>query len=331
MHPRRILGTAGALAVAIAALILGGPRVDTAYRPRTIAVPAEVDAFIAKSESPFRDIVPGAEKTIVWAHPAKTRTPLAIVYLHGFSATRQETSPLCDRVAAHFGANLYYARLTGHGRDGSNLAKATVNDWLNDAIEAMEIGKRIGERVIVIGTSTGGTLAAWLVQQPAPSAYACVLLSPNFGPKNRKATVLTWPWASRFAPWFFGEQYHRAPQSAAEARYWTSDYPTTALIPMMGLVKLVSRSHLEAVRSPVLLIYARDDEVVDARETERAFARIGATQKKLVPFTDHATATHHVLAGDILAPANTDRIAEIITAFLDGLNASPSPGGGGSA
>jgi hypothetical protein len=37
--------------------------------------------------------VPGAEKKIIWAGEAAQKTPLSIVYLHGFSATRQERAP----------------------------------------------------------------------------------------------------------------------------------------------------------------------------------------------------------------------------------------------
>ncbi len=309
----------GGLTVAVAAVFLAGPRVDTAYHPRNPDLPADLDAYLVRSESRYPDLTPGAEKTIVWAGPAGTRTPLAIVYLHGFSATRQETAPLCDRVAAHFGANLYYARLSGHGRGGAALADATVDDWLNDASEALQIGHRIGEHVVVIGTSTGGTLAAWLARQFPDAIDASGLISPNFGPRNRRAWFLTWPWARQLAPISFGAWRRKTPGSVAEARYWTLDYPTIALIPMMGLVQLVRHSPLEEIRSPTLVIYSLEDRTVDPRETERAFVRLGASRKKLVPFADRVTASHHVLAGTILAPANTDRMADIIIDFIDGL------------
>ncbi|MDD4273595.1 MAG: hypothetical protein PHG14_07705 [Desulfobacter postgatei] len=38
------------------------------------------------------------------------------VYIHGFSATRKETAPLSDLVAKTLNANLFYTRLSGHGR-----------------------------------------------------------------------------------------------------------------------------------------------------------------------------------------------------------------------
>ena len=93
------------------------PEVDTTLRPTELPEsPAELPDHLAQTEGRFDDITPGAEKTVVWANPERReQTPLALVYLHGYSATRQETAPLCDEVAKRLGANLYYTRLTGHG------------------------------------------------------------------------------------------------------------------------------------------------------------------------------------------------------------------------
>jgi len=80
---------------------------------------AVLEPWLAAAESRFPDIVPGAEKTIVWAHPDRRRTPLAVVYLHGYTATRQEVAPLCDQLAAALGANLFYTRLAETARLGT--------------------------------------------------------------------------------------------------------------------------------------------------------------------------------------------------------------------
>ena len=82
-------------------------------------------------------------------------------------------------------ANIFYTRLTGHGRSNAAMAEATVNDWANDAVEALEIGKQLGERVMIVGTSTGATLAAWLATyDQSNDILAHVWISPNFGPKR---------------------------------------------------------------------------------------------------------------------------------------------------
>lgn len=101
-------------------LFLSDPRTTIDIQLKTFNLPKDIDHYLAQSEAQFHDIVPGAEKIIIWANATKTKTPLSIVYLHGFSATRQETSPLSDKLAAQLGANVYYTRLSGHGRKGAS-------------------------------------------------------------------------------------------------------------------------------------------------------------------------------------------------------------------
>ena len=311
------------LVIVVAGLIMlffAGPRAKIDVQLKTISLPEDLDRYLARSEARFPDIVPGAEKIIVWANATKTKTPLSIVYLHGFSATRQETAPMCDLLAARLGANLYYARLSGHGRTGAAMAEATVNDWLNDATEAFEIGKRLGDRVIVIGTSTGGTLATWLAEQPdKKAALAYVLISPNFGPRNPYAEILTWPWARQSARLFLGPEYSWTPVNAQHGKYWTHRYPSTALVTMMSLVKYVRGSDLKSINKPVLVVYSPHDRVVNAKEIERRYVQIGAAIKQLSPIAQSGTPENHVLAGDIIAPNNTRRVAAIIFDFISQL------------
>ncbi|GIK42478.1 MAG: lysophospholipase [Chloroflexota bacterium] len=298
-------------------LFLVGPRATIDLSLKPIELPEDLDHYLAESEAHFSDIIPETEKTIIWANAAKTKTPLAVIYLHGYSATRQEAAPLCDQIVAHLGANLYYARLTGHGRSGQALAEATVNDWLNDTIEAVEIGKRLGDKVIVIGSSTGGTLATWhALQANNDEVLAYVLMSPNFGTKDLSGEILTWPWAEYFVPLVAGAEYEWKPLNPKHTYYWTEKYPAKALIPMMALVKFVRESKLESIEKPLLVIYSPNDQVINPRAVELAYARFGSAVKKMVARPESENPEHHVLAGDILARGDTGDIADIILEFI---------------
>jgi esterase/lipase len=298
-------------------IFLVGPRPPIDTQLKTITLPDDLDQYLAQSEAQFTDIVPGTEKTIIWANAAKTKTPLAIVYLHGYSATRQETAPLSDELAAQLGANLYYARLAGHGRTGAAMTEATVNDWFNDTMEALEIGKRLGDKVIVIGTSTGGTLATWLAEQPNTEAVlAYVLISPNFGPRDPNSEILTLPWAPQFTPLLLGPEYSWTPANALQDKYWTHKYPSTALVTMMGLVKYVRESNFASITKPMLVIYSPNDQVVNPQEIERRYAQIGSETKNLVPIAESGNPENHVLAGDIRAPNNTQNVEKLILDFV---------------
>jgi alpha-beta hydrolase superfamily lysophospholipase len=149
----------GLLLAALSAVFFAGPQVALSTQLRSLQLPADLDQYLAASEARYPDITANTEKIIIWAYPDKRKTALSVIYPQGFSATRQETAPLSDEIAKQLGANLFYTRLTGHGRSGAAMAEASVNDWLNDSQEALQIGAQLGEHVVVIATSTGATLA----------------------------------------------------------------------------------------------------------------------------------------------------------------------------
>ncbi|MCB9420318.1 MAG: alpha/beta fold hydrolase [Ardenticatenaceae bacterium] len=312
-----MMGFVVALIVVVVVVFLAGPRVkiDTTLRPFTL--PPDLDQYLAESEGCFDDIVPNTEKTIFWAGEPGQKTAVSIIYLHGFSATRQETAPLADKVAAALGANLFYTRFTGHGRTGQAMAEATVNDWLNDTMEAVAIGRRIGEKVIVIGVSTGAAAATWLAAQPhLEDMLAFILISPNYFPHDRSAAILTWPWGEQIATALIGPERNWEPSNEAHGRYWTLHYPTKALLPMMGLVKLVSQTDLSRITRPVLIIYSPQDEVVNPQRAEAAFAQMSRADKRIIPIVRAPGESNHVLVGDIMSPDKTDEMVQMILDFI---------------
>ena len=320
---KKYICRAGLSAVLVLALFLSGPRVDlnTTFHP--VVLPPDLDSYLARKEAAYQDIVPGTEKKIVWAQAPGEQTPLAIVYVHGFSASRQDTAPLAARIAGQLHANLYSTRLTGHGRGSEAMLEGSVNGWLNDMHEAMEIGKRLGQRVVLMGISTGGTLAVWqAAHSNRDELAALVLLSPNFGPADHRTEILTWPWGGRLAELLVGKTRSWKPVNEAHGRYWTSSYPVRALVPMMGLVKLTRSLDWQTIKVPTLVIYSPDDQTVDTRAIIAAFQQMGAKAKKLVAYGQAGDPSRHVLAGDILSPGSTDPLAHMIADFLAGL-----PGG----
>ena len=301
----------------IVVLIMAGPRVKIDETINPVPLPQNLDQFLIDRESQFTDIIPGAEKKIIWAGAPGTRTEVALVYIHGFSATRQETAPLADSVARHVGANLYYTRMVGHGRTGDAMLAGNVNAWLNGTFAAFEIGKRLGEKVIMIGVSTGATAATWLAAQSDSDALAvCILISPNFFPADKTATILTWPWGQQIAELMIGKERHWEGENSEHDRYWTNRYPTAALLPMMGLVKLVASKDLGEIKTPMLVIASPQDQVVSFAATQKTFASFGSQAKKLIPYEKSQDPFQHILAGDILSPDTTREVADMIIGFI---------------
>lgn len=317
---RRLLLALGATVALTAVIYLMGPVHALDTRDTPIALPRETDAlerWLKVSEQRYGDIVEGTEKHIRWAHDDRRRTPLSIIYLHGYTATRQEVDPLCDELAEALGANVFYTRLAGHGRPARAMGEVRGSDWLRDAREALEIGRRIGERVIVVGTSTGGTLALWLAQRDDAAPIAAqILISPNLGPRSRSGELLAGPWGAQLLQLLVGDEYRWTPRNAEQAKYWTWKYPSQALLPMMAIVREVRDSPIEKIRQPTLVIYSPNDQVVSPDEILKAHERLGATIKPLIAREESGDLSHHVLAGRILAPNDTAPVRESILKFI---------------
>ncbi len=121
----------------IATVALLGPRVDMNISLDDLTLTDNLDLYLSKSESRFDDITEGTEKTIMWAGTPGEKTAISIVSFHGFSATRQELSPLADTVAKSLNANLFYTLIAGHGRCSDGMVYGSVIGWSTYANDAL--------------------------------------------------------------------------------------------------------------------------------------------------------------------------------------------------
>ncbi|SMX37639.1 alpha/beta hydrolase [Octadecabacter ascidiaceicola] len=279
----------------------------------------EIDAWLADHETAVGDVRDGCEKQIVWAdQPAKK--PLCILYVHGFSATAAEVRPLPDIVAKALGANLYFARLTGHGQDGEAMGRARLSDWEDDVDEALQIGAAIGDEVVVIGCSTGCTLLTTALARGA-RAKGIIHLSPNYGLRHRLAQLLLdLPGVRRWGPLIAGKETSFEAISDEHAALWTIKYDTQAVFTMGDAVRSCLASEIEAIQTPAYFAFNEDDRVVSPKRTRAVMARWAGpvTQDILVqgPSDDK---DGHVMAGDVFSPNQTAPLAERIIAWAKAL------------
>ena len=68
-----------------------------------------------------------------------------------------------------------------------------------------------------------------------------------------------------------------------------------------------------------MLIYAPEDAVVDQAATAEKAAKWAAPHA-IIEVTDSADPSQHVIAGDILSPNTTGRLAAETAAWIRGLN-----------
>lgn len=314
-----------AIVLSILLLVLGaawlfGPRtvVDTTVRFDARVIGDDLDAYLETAEAKVAGIQPNQHKEIVWADPdAKSKTPVAIVYIHGFSASPQEMRPLPDLIAAELKANLFLTRLFGHGTTTRPMADVSVNAWVNDFAEAIAVGERLGDKVVVMGTSTGGALTTWAIAQPAFSdrVDAVILCSPNFGVQAFGSSLLTLPFARKLARLVMGETRSFEPGNDLQRLYWTTTYPVDSILPMAELVKLAINSPVEDTKIPALFLISAEDQVVRPEIARRMAARWGAPHR-LTEVEGVEDPSRHVLAGDAMSPSTTRPLAKLATEWL---------------
>jgi len=313
------------LAIAATAALLGGlawlttppALVNAAVRPQ---LPDDIEAWLADAERQVAtqySLIPDTEKRVTWHGEAGTRTPYAVVTLHGFSATRQETAPLAERVATALGANLFETRLTGHGHAEQPMQEVRAEDWLADTAEALAIGARIGDKIVVIGTSTGGTLAlAMSNHRAADTVSDIVLISPNVQPSDGNAAWLTRPAGPLIARLIAGGTRSWEAHNERQARYWSTSYPLEAAIEVMRLVDLLDARLPMTLQQNLLVLLSPRDTVVSPAATKQAYEHIDAPRKALIEIEDAGDPSNHVLAGDILSPDSTDEVSVMIVDFV---------------
>ena len=88
-------------------------------------------------------------------------------------------------------------------------------------MEALEVAKQLGEKVIVLGTSHGGALSLALAEDQAIAAL--VLYGPNIEVFDPKAKLLSKPWGLQIARLVKGGKYHYMWKPSEEKQsYWTA-------------------------------------------------------------------------------------------------------------
>lgn len=248
--------------------------------------------WVAEKESAFPNIKEGNESKIVFADSLPKKTAYSIVYLHGFSGSIADGDPVHTQIADTLGFNIYLPRLYDHGLETQEgLANYTGEKSLDSAREALEIGKKLGDKVILMGTSTGCTLALNLATDP--SVAALVLYAPNIRINHPLDFVATLPWGLQIIRQVEGSKYHKVGNLFPEKeKFWTMQYRLEAPVQMQKLLETTMvEATFNAVKVPVFsgFYYKNEQEqdpTVSVSKMREMFQQLGtaADLKKEVAF-----------------------------------------------
>jgi pimeloyl-ACP methyl ester carboxylesterase len=223
--------------------------------------PTELEQYITNQESRHK-LKPDNEARIVWADSSRSKTGYAIVYLPGFSASQMEGDPIHRKFAKDFGCNLYLARLADHGIDTvETLLNFTAERFWNSAKEALAIGGQLGERVILVSTSTGGTAALMLAANFPEQVHALINLSPNVALRDPAAFLLNDPWGLQIARMVMGGNYREWIADPERVKYWNNKYRLESLVQLEELLETtMTKETFTKIHQPVLTLYYYKNE-----------------------------------------------------------------------
>jgi len=229
--------------------------------PLVPKVPQELENYVAGRESQHT-LKPDNEARIVWADSTKKKTEYSVVYLHGFSASEEEGNPVHRHFAKKFGCNLYLARLADHGIDTvDQLLYFTPDRWWQSSKEALAIGKAIGKKVIVMSTSTGGTMALMLAAEYPADIFALINMSPNMAINDPNAWLLNNPWGLQMARWVIGGKERSFPKDSLKDKYWNNPYRLEAVTQLEELLEdKMNAATYSKIKCPSLTLYYYKNE-----------------------------------------------------------------------
>lgn len=263
-------------------------------------------AYVNANEARHK-LKPGNKAEIIWHDSLQQKTEFAIVYLHGFTASHEEGNPVHTDIANIFGCNLYLSRLAEHGIDTTEpMVNLTAQNLWESAREAYNIGKQLGNKVIIMGTSTGGSLALQLAAT-YPDIAALILISPNIAINDPNAWLLNNHWGLQMARIVKGSNYNLATnKTAIYKQYWNYKYRLEAAVQLQEYLETtMTKENFEKVHQPVLTLYYYKDEnnqdpVVKVSAMQQMMEELGtpANQKKEMALPN---AGNHVMGSYILS------------------------------
>ncbi|MEX2179696.1 MAG: alpha/beta fold hydrolase [Gemmatimonadaceae bacterium] len=244
-----------------------------------------------------------------------------VLLLHGGGDTPQVVGDLAEHLYSA-GFSVRAPLLPGHGRALSALMDVSAADLHANVEKEYSAMQATHDWVALIGLSMGGALAVRLAA--AREVPALVLLAPYLdmpAPIRRLAAAAgLWGWALPYFP-SRGDQSIRDQQAAAQTL--GHGLLTPALLRALYDITRAVDEALPKVSTPTLFIQSREDNRISVESAERAFARLGSPEKRLVM----TAGAGHVITVDY----GRERVMELCAEWLHAHHVNPSaPGPRGS-
>lgn len=329
--------TYGAIGLLVAAAVGGYLLLHNPLRyeagPRPAAADFEEFYQARLAESRQQNVRPGNEERLLRVAPG--RTAEAILYIHGFGASRGEGEEVVDQLAAMRQANTYYMRLPGHGAGMEEHARPKWTEYLDAVEQAFAMMPQLGEKTILVGSSTGALLAMHLAAQHPDQVHALVIASPLIEYRNPAGAILGLPGGIHLIHALYGEVRDAGWKDDPEKRrvdgyeeHWTVRQRYTSAVELDRLRRFIAVPETyKRIVAPTLMLYyyeneEKQDEAVSVQAMLDAFAQLG--QFKAPSPLNRAVAIpdgNHILFSKYVRVDKAPILTEL-RAFFEALDAS---------
>ncbi len=217
-------------------------------------------------------------------------TAKAVLLIHGWTSSPYEMRELGSHLYQQ-GHNVMGIRLAGHGTSSASFSQCSWTDWLHSARIGLAAARLLGNEVIVVGESMGGSLAVLLANEYPTWIEKLILCAPCFQIANRLAPFSRFRLVRKLIPVF-----DSGPEPPWMQGHWYTVVPTTGVAELVRAAAAARRSS-RCLKTATLIIQAANDAMVNPAGTYRFFkslCQVPPAHKRIIVFPDG----HHNLTVD---------------------------------
>jgi carboxylesterase len=220
--------------------------------------------------------------------------------VHSYCSTPLEMRELSLNISKDYGNYVKVIRLKGHGEVPSKIVNLSLEDWYEQVNSEYKNIRNECERVNVLGSSYGGTIALNLAKEHFNDEKFnhLYIINGYLGVGYKWYYVLN---PKYYLEWFSDSlKYVKKPEIALinsekgkseHVAYW--NMPLKTLKNSMDFIEK-SKENVSSIDVPVLFLHSKNDGVADYELIKDVYSRINSTSKEILYFDE----SNHILLMD---------------------------------